>query len=204
MTKTGCFCVCVLLSGMLQVSQAQSNDGKKPSAVSDQQSTSTVARLPLQPAHDVTNQLLTTQQFVCSSGYTEKQCHEQVMVLKKALAVYPVQDLGRWSWILVRSPDWKAILVPRGLDEDSPAFTFYPKRETFIEEALVSPVPVRERELLVKWSMSRTSLLDFAIRHELGHAFCNDPNEQHADRVAKLLEQKKAVTCETTARAERR
>jgi hypothetical protein len=189
---------------MSQASRAQSKDGTSNSVTDNLGSTSSVAKVPLQPAHDDPNQLVPMQQFVCSSGYTEKQCHEQVMVLKKAISLYPVRDLGRWSWILVRSQDWKTILVSRGMDEDSPAFTFYPKRETFIEEALVTTIPVRERELLLKWSLGRERLLDFAIRHELGHAFCNDPNEQHADRVAKLLEQKEAVTCEAIAKSERR
>jgi len=47
----------------------------------------------------------------------------------------------------------------RGLDPESPAFTFYPKRETFIEEALVTQIPVRDRELLLRWSMSRGTFL---------------------------------------------
>jgi Raf kinase inhibitor-like YbhB/YbcL family protein len=42
--------------------------------------------------------------------------------------------------------------------------------------------------------MGRESLLDFAIRHELGHAFCNDANEMVAERVARLLEQKKPIS----------
>jgi Raf kinase inhibitor-like YbhB/YbcL family protein len=44
------------------------------------------------------------------------------------------------------------------------------------------------------WHMGRESLLDFAIRHELGHAFCNDANEMVAERVARLLEQKKPIS----------
>jgi hypothetical protein len=125
-------------------------------------------------------------------------------VLKKALAGYPAAQLGNWAWILVRSENWKAIVVPRGLDPDSPAFTFYPKRETFIEEALVTQVPVRNGELLLKWSMDRMGLLDLAIRHELGHALCNDANERNADRVARLLEQRKPVSCEAKAEAKQK
>jgi hypothetical protein len=87
-----------------------------------------------------------TQQFVCNTGYRQKQCDEEMVVLRKALANYPVAQLGSWTWILVRSEDWKAILLPRGLDPHSPAFTFCPKRETFLEEALVTQVPVRGRE----------------------------------------------------------
>jgi len=120
------------------------------------------------------------------------------------LANYPVAQLGSWTWILVRSEDWKAILLPRGLDPDSPAFTYYPKRETFIEEALVTQVPVRGRELLLKWNMSTRDLLDLAIRHELGHALCNDLNERNADRVAKLLEARKPVSCVAKAHAQQK
>lgn len=127
-----------------------------------------------------------------------------MVVLKKALANYPVPQLGNWTWILVRSANWKSILLPRGLDPDSPAFTFYPKRETFIEEALVTPVPVRDGELLLKWSMGRMDLLDLAIRHELGHALCNDKNERNADRVARLLEQRKPVSCQAKAEAKQK
>jgi hypothetical protein len=140
---------------------------------------------------------------VCNTGYKQKECNEETVALRKALANYPVAQLGNWTWILVRSEDWKAIKLLRGLDPDSPAFTFTPKRETFIEEALVTQVPVRARELLLKWDMNRGDLLDLAVRHELGHALCNDANERNADRVARLLEQKKEISCETTSRQKR-
>lgn len=141
------------------------------------------------------------QHFVCNTGYKQKQCDEQIVVLRKAMAKYPVAQLGTWTWILIRSEDWKAILLPRGLDPDSPAFTFCPKRETFIEEASVSQVPGRERELLLKWNMKMRDLLDFAIAHELGHALCNDANERDADRVARLLTKRKPVSCEAQGSA---
>jgi hypothetical protein len=144
------------------------------------------------------------QHFVCNTGYTVHECRKDLDVLRKALANCPVTQLGNWTWILVRSEDWKAILLPRGLDPDSPAFTFYPKRETFIEEALVTQVPVRGRELLLKWNMSTRDLLDLAIRHELGHALCNEPDERNAERVAKLLEQRKPVSCEVKAEAKQK
>jgi hypothetical protein len=51
--------------------------------------------------------------------------------------------------------------------------------------------------------MDRMGLLDLAIRHELGHALCNDANERNADRVANLLEQRKTISCQTTSRLKR-
>jgi len=144
------------------------------------------------------------QHFVCNVGYTLEKCRLDIAILKRTVAKYPMAELGDWTWVLVRSENWKTILRTRGLDPDSPAFTFYPKRETFIEEALVTQVPVRDRELLLKWSMDRMGLLDLAIRHELGHALCNDLNERNADRVAKLLEQRKPVSCEAKAEAKQK
>jgi hypothetical protein len=135
------------------------------------------------------------QHFVCNVGYTLEKCRQDIAVLERTLAKYPVAELGNWTWILVRSDDWKAIVLPRGLDPDSPAFTFYAKRETFIEEALVTQVPVRGRELLLKWNMSMRDLLDFAISHELGHALCNDKDEWNANRVGQLLRDGKAPSC---------
>ncbi len=133
-----CFC---LAAGMfLQSSgQAQSGADATRSGAKNEISSSLVAALPLQPRTDrEPYQSTPTQQFVCNTGYTQKQCNEDVLVLRKALANYPLTQLGDWTWILVRSGDWKAVLLPRGLDPHSPAFTYYPKRETFIEEALVT------------------------------------------------------------------
>ena len=139
------------------------------------------------------------QRFVCNTGYTLEKCREDITVLQRTLAKYPTAELGNWTWVLVRSEDWKAILLPRGLDPDSPAFTFCSKRETFIEEALVTKVPVRSRELLLKWNMGMRDLLDFAIAHELGHALCNDKDEWNANRVGQLLRNGRVPTCGTAA-----
>ena len=142
------------------------------------------------------------QNFVCNVGYTLEKCRQDIAILERTVAKYPMAELGNWTWVLVRSEDWKAILISRKLDPDSPAFTFCAKRETFIEEALVTTVPGRGRgrELLLKWNMGMRDLLDLAIRHELGHALCNDANERNADRVAKLLEQGKTISCQATSR----
>jgi hypothetical protein len=184
--------------------QAQSGPDVTTSGMNNEIPSSLVAALPSQPRTvEEPYRSTPTQQFVCNTGYRQKRCREEMLVLRKALAPYPVAQLGNWTWILVRSEDWKAILLLRGLDPESPAFTFYPKRETFIEEALVTQIPVRDRELLLRWSMSRGDLLDLAVRHELGHALCNDANERNADRVARLLEEKKTISCEGTSKPKR-
>ena len=134
--------------------------------------------------------------FVCNTGYTLEKCRADVAVLRKTLAKYPVAQFGNWTWILVRSEDWKAIVTPRGLDPDSPAFTYYAKSETFIEEALVAKVPGREDELIARWHMSVDRLRDLAIGHELGHSLCGEKEEAKANQVAKLLREGKPVSCE--------
>jgi hypothetical protein len=197
---------CLLAWMLLQSStQAQSGLDATRSGANNESPTSLVAALPsLSRTGGEPYRSTPVQKFVCNTGYKQKECDDEMVVLRKALANYPVAQLGNWTWILVRSEDWKAIVRPRGLDPDSPAFTFYPKRETFIEEALVTQIPVRGGELLLKWSMSRGDLLDLAIRHELGHALCNDANERNADRVARLLEKRKPVSCEAKAEAKQK
>jgi hypothetical protein len=196
--KAICFCMLAWAS-LVRASQGQSGPDSPSLRANNETPSSLLAGAPSQPATN--REPSPAQQFVCNTGYSQKLCHEEMLVLRKALANYPVGQLGNWTWILVRSADWKAVLHQRGLDPDSPAFTFYPKRETFIEEALVTRVPVRDGELLLKWSMDRMGLLDLAIRHELGHALCNEPNEWNADRVARLLEKGKPVSCDAKPEA---
>ena len=195
MKKTICFCL-LAWAFLPSSARAQSGPDATRSGAKNEILSSMVAALPSQPPTSGAPYLPTpAQKFVCNTGYSQTKCDEQVVILRKALANYPAARLGNWTWILVRSDDWKAIVLPRGLDPDSPAFTFYAKRETFIEEALVTQVPVRGRELLLKWNMSMRDLLDFAISHELGHALCNDKDERNANRVGQLLRDGKAPSC---------
>ena len=144
------------------------------------------------------------QHFVCNIGYSLSKCQAEIAVLKKTLAKYPAAELGEWTWVLVRSADWKYIVMSRGLDPDGPAFTHLTKRETFIEEALVAIVPQRLGELIAKWGMSTDDLLDLAVRHELGHALCNETSEAKASRAAKALQEGKALSCEARVTAKMR
>lgn len=136
------------------------------------------------------------QHFVCNIGFTQKECDQEMAVLRKALAKYRGSELGEWTWVLVRSEDWKLILVVRRLDPGIPAFTALAARMTFFEEALLAGATGRLSELMAVWHMGRESLLDSAIRHELGHPLCNDTNEAKADRAARSLEQKKPISCQ--------
>jgi len=137
------------------------------------------------------------QAFVCNTGYTLKECHEQVSVLRPVLARFHAERLEHWTWILVKSRDWRDLVRPRGLDLNSPAFTYLEKRETFFEEALFTPVPVRSGELLLHWALPADKLLALAVTHELGHALCQDGNELRANEFARLLLEGGASHCAT-------
>jgi hypothetical protein len=135
------------------------------------------------------------QHFVCNTGYTPQQCHEQVSVLRPQLDKYGAARLGDWTWVLVKSDDWKELQRQHRMDPDSPAFTVLDRRETFFEEALVSPVTVRRAELVKQWSLGMDELLNLAVTHELGHALCSEKNERKADAYGAELRAGQAVVC---------
>lgn len=145
------------------------------------------------------------QHFVCNTGYTIKECYTDMAILKKTLAKYPTNQLGAWTWVLVRSADWKAISKLTRLDPDSPAFTRLEMRTTFIEEALVASEPERMSELMMRWHMGRSGLLDLAIAHELGHALCDEMSEGKARQLAQMLQDGESAFCDAglAARAQR-
>jgi len=141
------------------------------------------------------------QHFACNVGYTPRECQVAATVLRKALARYPVDALGKWTWVLVRTEDWKQLLSERKFDSDSPAFSYLPKRDTFLDGALVVRASIRGAELSAIWHMPIEDLLDLAIRHELAHALCNDRDETNADRAAIALKNGTPLSCRVIEQA---
>ena len=135
------------------------------------------------------------QHFVCNTGYSAQQCHEQMSALRPLLDKYGAGRLGDWTWVLVKSDDWKALQRQHRMDPDSPAFTVLDRRETFFEEALVSPVTTRRVELVRQWSLGMDDLLNLAVTHELGHALCKEKNEKKADAYGEELRKGQPVQC---------
>ena len=143
-----------------------------------------------------TNGTAPKQHFACNVGYTPRECQVAATVLRKALAQYPVEVLGEWRWVLVHTVDWKRILSDRKFDTHYPAFSYLPKRETFLDDALVVRSSIRGAELSAIWHMPIEDLLDLAIRHELAHALCNDPDETKAVRAAIALKNGTPLSCQ--------
>lgn len=138
------------------------------------------------------------QKFICNTGYTLQQCHRQMSALRPILEKFHADALGQWTWILVRSEDWRPLMYRLGANPDSPALTFLDKQTTLFEEALVESSATNRAELLGYWRLPLNQLLDEAVSHELGHSFCNDPDEARAERRARALQEGKKLVCETS------
>jgi len=141
------------------------------------------------------------QHLVCHVGYTPRECQAATAVLRKALQRYRMDALGEWTWVLVRTEDWKRVLSDRRFDSNHPAFSYLPKRETFFDGALVVKTSTRGVELSALWHMPIEDLFDLAIRHELAHALCNDPDETKADRAAIALKNGTPLSCRVIEQA---
>jgi hypothetical protein len=103
------------------------------------------------------------------------------------LRKYDAEKLGKWTWILVRSEDCKQLVTQLHVDPASPAFSHLGYRQTFFDEALPVLKPKRELELMTKWNISFDQFLDFAVSHELGHAFCQESDKIKAERFGQRL-----------------
>jgi hypothetical protein len=141
------------------------------------------------------------QHFACHVGYTPRECQVAMTVLRKTLERYHVEALGEWTWVLVRTEDWKQLLSERRFDPNHPAFSYLPKRETFLDGALVVRSSIRGVELSAIWHMAIEDLFDLAIRHELAHALCNDPDETKAERAAIALKNGTPLSCRVIEQA---
>ena len=148
--------------------------------------------------------ILSSQEFHCHTGYPLAQCQKDILELKEILAHYPIEGLGHWTWVLVRSQDWKPISQRLRLNPDSPAFTAFELRETFLEEALFVHDPLRTAELMKEWQRSMPKLLELAVTHELGHAFCEEPNEAAADHFGEELRNGQLMRCRISTEPRRK
>lgn len=140
------------------------------------------------------------QEFFCAGPYTVAECQVQTAFLRAVLQKYDAEKLGKWTWVLIRSDDWIQLVSQLHLDPASPAFSHLEHRQTFFDEALLVHKPKRELELATKWNIPFGNLLDFAVSHELGHAFCLESDEIRAERFGQLLRKSLPTVCDTKKR----
>ena len=148
--------------------------------------------------------ITSSQEFHCHTGYALAQCQQDILALKTVLAHYPIEGLGHWTWVLVPSRDWKPISQRLRLNPDSPAFSALEARETFLEEALFVHDSMRTADLMREWKRSMPRLLELAVTHELGHAFCEEPNEAAADRFGEELREGRPTRCRISTERRRK
>jgi hypothetical protein len=141
---------------------------------------------------------LTAQHFYCNTGFDQHVCEQHVAKLKAVLRRYPVDAPEGWRWVIVRSEDWRPLLVSLHLDRRATAFSALGLRSTFLEEALFAYNPTRAAELVRDFHAPFDQLLSIALSHELGHAICHERNETAATRIAEQLRRGKHSECAET------
>jgi hypothetical protein len=138
--------------------------------------------------------------FNCNAGYSPQSCRTHLAALQQVLSTVDLTALGEWTWVLVRSDEWRPILQRAGRDPDSPAFTILEKRQTFLEEALFVPTAGRSATLLAKFRLSLDKLLEHTVLHELGHAICGERDERRTHDYARQLREHGTVACDGPTR----
>jgi hypothetical protein len=135
------------------------------------------------------------QRFICNLGYSVAECRRQIAIVQRVVARYHGEDLGKWTWVLVRSEDWKPLMQRLSLAPSSPAFSSLDQHAIFLEEAIVAPGAARAGELLRDFEVPLNQLLDFAVSHEMGHALCQEANEFIANQFGRQLREGKRPPC---------
>lgn len=133
--------------------------------------------------------------FYCSQGYNRNECLRDATALRTALATYPLNELGSWSYYLVLPFEWKPVAVSHGGDGVSPAFSMLLGRATVIDRSLFYATADRRIDL-EKWSgiVWGPQFVAVALSHELAHAICQEKNERLANEFAEQLS-RKIPTC---------
>jgi hypothetical protein len=133
--------------------------------------------------------------FFCTHNYDSQACRKDSVALRDALAPYPLERLGTWSFLLVPADDWRTL--HRGLHGNpvSPAFSIIDQHITVLESSLFTATPLRDKSLLRTFGMIGNALLDLAVTYELGHAICQDQDQRRADDYGRELRQTKTVDC---------
>jgi hypothetical protein len=142
-----------------------------------------------------------SQHLYCQSAFRIETCEKELTTLKESLRAYPLNRLGPWNWVLIRSDEWASLTRRLGLDALSPAFTSLDDRATFLNDALISPDPRYQTELLRAFHLPMHRLLRVAIAHELAHALCRVMDEAAAAALGEHLRHGGQPPCATAEAA---
>lgn len=126
-------------------------------------------------------------QFFCTENYSRNDCQNDIFTLRQSLARYPLDKLGSWSFVLASSDEWEPLMTRLRLPPRSPVFSMLGRNTTIFSRILFSASADRRAELLKAYGVPISELLDLAISHELGHAFCHELDEAQATSNAEQL-----------------
>ncbi len=108
---------------------------------------------------------------------------------------------------LSSSSTLEALQRQHRMDPDSPAFTVLDRRETFFEEALVSPVTTRRVELVRQWSLGMDDLLNLGRYNDWDMRFARKrttrrpmPMASGCARASLFMQMKPVLTWRQTGR----
>jgi hypothetical protein len=135
--------------------------------------------------------------FFCSVDYKSSECAKDVRTLQRHLLQYPVDQLGRWSFLLETTDEWSDLVRRLGGPSESPALTILTRNLTLLDRALFSATVDRSTQLTRAFDTRGDDLLELAISHELGHAICSDLDETHAQQYGHKLREGKRIDCLT-------
>jgi hypothetical protein len=133
--------------------------------------------------------------FSCTTDYDPANCSAAAAMLAKVLSKYPTERLGLWTFVLAGSTHWKQTVKTLGGDTETPAFSDLGARVTVLEDELFENADSRKAMLANRFGVSPSSILDFTVTHELGHAICGERDEKQADKYGLNLRRGIAPTC---------
>ena len=119
-------------------------------------------------------------QFYCTENYPRAECQNDISILSRVLAHYPLEKLGAWSFILGSSDEWEPIMTRLRLPLHCPAFSLLGGNKTVFSQTLFTSPVDRRAELMRLFGVPSDQLLDLAIAHELAHVFCGELGEASA------------------------
>jgi hypothetical protein len=141
------------------------------------------------------SQLPQQVEFFCTQKYDRPACVNDTLALRRALALYSLQRLGAWSFVLVPADDWRTLVRSLGGAPESPAFSILDDRVTVLDQSLFGGSEKRNAELLHSFGVIGPLLLNMVVTHELGHGLCAEKDEHRANDYGRVLRSGKPVQC---------
>jgi hypothetical protein len=142
-------------------------------------------------------------QFFCTENLDRNDCQNDIFILRRLLAHYPLEKLGSWSFILASSGEWEPLMTRLRLPLQCPSFSSLGGSKTLFSQILFTSPVDRRAELMRSFGVPSDQLLGLAIAHELAHALCHDLSEATASAYGEQLRAGQLPGCVAREKARR-